>query len=138
MLKIFIMISVKSLCNSIKNIAQRTGRNAAATIPAIVMLCSLAKRPGLSTVVSVMRIVQKYKEFGINTDKNPDGSENLYVLMTTAIVDEVYRALREDANVQGATAPSAISFMGTGANAGGPITINGFNINPFKSVSVIQ
>lgn len=132
------MISVKSLCQSIKKIAQQTGRSAAATIPAIVMLCSLAKRPGLSTVVSVMNIVQRYKEFGINTDKNPDGSENLYVLMTTAIVDEVYRALREDANVQGATAPSAITITGTGANAGGPVQITGFNINPFKSMSIIQ
>ena len=132
------MINVKSICQTIKNIVTQTGRSAAASIPAIIMLCSLAKRPGLSTIVSTMNVVQYMKEHGIPTEPNDDGTENLYVTLVSGIIKEVYRALQQDANVQGATAPSAISFTGTGANAGGPVQVFGVNINPFKSVSIIQ
>ena len=132
------MINVKSICNAIKNIAETTGRNAAPLIPAITMLCSLAKRPGLSTIVSVIKIVQSLKEKGIPTEPNADGSPNLYVQLVTSIVDEVYRALREDANIQGAIAPGAFTLTATGGNAGGPIEVIGTNTTPFKSVNIIQ
>lgn len=132
------MISAKSLAESIKKIISTSARSAAATIPAIIMLCSLAKRPGLSTIVSVMNIVQKFKEKGIPTEPLPSGEPNLYIQMTTAIVDEIYRALREDANIQGAGAPGAFTVIAKGANAGGDITAVGSNTTPFKLVGIIQ
>lgn len=132
------MINAKSLADSIKKIITQTARSAAATIPAIVMLCSLAKRPGLSTIVSVMNILQNFKKSGIPTEPLPSGEQNLYVQMTIHIVDEIYRALREDANIQGAGAPGAFSIIAKGGNAGGPIVVEGSNINPFKLVGVIQ
>ena len=102
------------------------------------MLCSLAKRPGLSTIVSVMNIVQQFKKRGIPTEPNEDGTPNLNIQLAYTIVDEVYRALREDANVQGACSPSSISILGNGENAGGPVVIRGTNILPFKTVNQIQ
>lgn len=132
------MISAKSLSESFKKILTETTRNAAATIPAIVMLCSLAKRPGLSTIVSVMNIVQQFKKHGIPTEPLPSGEANMYIQMTTDIVDEIYRALRQDANIQGAGAPGALTIIANGGNAGGPITVTGNNINPFKLVGLIQ
>lgn len=128
-------MNVKSICNTIKNVVQNTIRNPFPQIPAIVMLCSLLKRPGLSTIISVVNIVQHFKKKGIPTEPNEDGSPNLNVQMAYIIVDEIYRALREDANIQGAVAPGAVNFFGEGANAGGPIAVEGRNTLPFKLVA---
>ena len=127
------MINVKSICDTIKNTIDSGIRKAAPNLSAIVMLCSLAKRPGLSTIVSVMRIVQKFKERGIPTEENEDGTPNLNIQLAYTIVDEIYSALRNDANVQGASAPGSVSILGNGENAGGPVVIRGFNTLPFKT-----
>lgn len=131
-------MNVQAICNAIKNTASTAIRAPFPALSAIVMLCSLAKRPGLSTIMSVINIVQSLQSKGIPTGPNPDGTVNLVVQMVYSIVDEVYRALREDANGQTATAPGAISIQATGGNAGGPIEVVGFNVGPFKSVTQIS
>lgn len=131
-------MNVKQICDTIKNVAEKVTRAAFPSIPAIVMLCSLAKRPGLSTIISVINITQSFKKKGIPTEENEDGTPNLNVQMAYAIVDEVYRALREDANVQGAIAPGAINITANGANAGGPIVVQGANLLPAKTVNLIS
>ena len=133
-----LIMNVKSICTTLKNVIQNTIRNPFPQIPAIVMLCSLAKRPGLSTIMSVVNIVQNFKKKGIPTEPNEDGSPNLNVQMAYVIVDEIYRALREDANVQGAGAPGSVNIIGEGANAGGPVVIEGRNSLPFKLVGLIS
>lgn len=131
-------MGVKEICEKIKTIAEKTSRAAFPAIPAIVMLCSLAKRPGLSTIMSVINIVQAIKQKGIPTEANPDGTPNLVVQLTYHIVDEIFRAIREDANGQTATAPMAINIQAEGGNAGGPVVVTGGNILPFKSVTMIS
>lgn len=131
-------MTVKSICDAIKNVAEKTVRQAFPSIPAIIMLCSLAKRPGLSTIMSVINITQAFKKYGIPTEPNEDGSPNLNVQMAYIIVDEIFRALREDACVQGAGAPGAVNITATGANAGGPVVVNGNNLLPFKLLGLIS
>lgn len=131
-------MNVKSICDTIKNFAQSKIRSAFPAIPAIIMLCSLAKRPGLSTIMSVINISQNFKKHGIPTEVNEDGTPNLNVQMAYIIVDEIYRALREDAKIQGAGAPGAVNFVGTGANAGGPVAVVGSNTLPFNLSALIS
>ena len=128
-------MNVKSICDTVKNVIQKTVRSPFPSIPAIIMLCSLAKRPGLSSIMSLVNVVQKFKKYGIPTEPNEDGSPNLNVQYAYIILDEVYRALREDANIQGAGAPASISFSGSGANAGGNVQVFGTNTQPFKIVA---
>ena len=68
----------------------------------------------------------------------PDGTENKVVAYTIAVVDEIYRALREDANIQVAHTPGAITVLTTGANSGGPVVSQGVNINFSKGQGIIQ
>ena len=131
-------MNVKTICTTLKNVAEKTIRAAFPQIPAIVLLCSLAKRPGLSTIMSIANIVQRFKEKGIPTEPNEDGTPNLNVQMAYIIADEIYRALREDANIQGACAPGAVNFLGSGAGPSGPITVTGSNTLPFKLVGLIS
>ena len=55
-----------------------------------------------------------------------------------AIVEEVYRAIREDSNTQIVFPPGAISIMTMGANGGGPMVSQGININFPKGNAVTQ
>lgn len=129
-------MTVKAICKAIKMAAEQATRNALPAIPAIVMLCSLAKRPGLSTIMSVINIVQECKKYGIPTGANEDGTPNLYMMLTKCIVSETYRAIGFDMNGQGAGAPGGISITASGGNAGGPIQVVGFNTGPFKTLNL--
>lgn len=113
-------------------------RQPAPQIPgALIALCGTQK-PALSTIQSVSNVVKKLKEHGIPTDAMPDGSENKMLVMIIAIIDEVYRALREDANIQVSFAPGSITTISTGANAGGPVVSEGINMNIPKGQAIIQ
>lgn len=129
-------MTVKAICEAIKTAADQATRHALPAIPAIVMLCSLAKRPGLSTIMSVINIVQECKKYGIPTESNEDGSPNLYMMLTKSIINEAYRAIRFDMNSQGAGAPGGVSIAATGGNAGGPVEVFGFNTAPFKTLNL--
>ena len=126
------MLDIKTFCNTIKKTIEAKARGAAAQIPAIVMLCSLAKRPGLSSLVSAINWIQGLKKYGIPTEPLPSGAPNNWVIAGALGLEEIYRALREDANFQGAIAPGAINFVGTGPSTPGNITVTGSNIGPVK------
>jgi ABC-type nitrate/sulfonate/bicarbonate transport system substrate-binding protein len=48
------------------------------------------------------------------------------------------RAIKEDANIQMALPPGAITINATGGNAGGPVTVVGTNITSSSGVGLIQ
>lgn len=131
------MISIDNISTTIKN-AFSSFRNPATVLPAILMICSLAKRPGLSTLLSAANVITNQSKFGAPTGKLPDGTENMMNGLIAVIIDEVFRAIREDANIQIALAPGDITIQATGANAGGPVTVVGTNINPVHGVGVLQ
>jgi hypothetical protein len=104
----------------------------------MLMAIGCTQKPGLSTVVSTGNIVKALSKHGIPTEAMSDGSENKTVALVIAIVEEVYRAIKEDANIQVAHMPGAISVLSTGANSAGPVVSQGININFSKGNAVIQ
>lgn len=132
------MIGIESVTNSIKNLFNTTLRKPASIIPGIIMLCSLAKRPGLSTLISYGKIIQELSKCGMPTNPLPDGSANMMNKMVYSIVNEVYRALKEDVNIQVVLPPGSINIVATGGNAGGPVTVAGASINIGSGNAMIQ
>lgn len=132
------MIGIESVVNSIKDIFKNSLRSPANIISGIILICGLARRPGLSCILSTGNIIQEISKKGIPTDDLPDGNPNLMNQLISSIVCETYRALKEDANVQVAIAPGSINVMATGGNAGGPVTCVGPNINFATGSALIQ
>lgn len=120
-------MGIKQICNSISHFFNKV-RTPFPQIQRMLWVCSLVKRPGLSVIQSTANIVKDMNRLGIPTDPMPDGSDNLMVAYTFVIVKEIFRALKLDAVVQVGLQPGSISFTGYGANAGGPIVVNGTNI----------
>ena len=125
------------ISNTLKSLFDFT-RQPAPEIPGMLMAIGCSQKPGLSTAVSIGNIVKRLNKHSIPTDPLPDGSENKTVQVCIAIVDEIYRAIRQDANIQVSHMPGAISITATGANAGGPVVSQGININFSKGQGIIQ
>ena len=123
------MIGIKQVVGSIKDMFSGSLRNPAKMISGIILICGLMRRPGLSRIISTGNILQDISGRGIPTDKLPDGSPNLMNQVVSSVVGEIFRALKEDADIQVAIAPGSINVITTGGNAGGPVTCTGSNIN---------
>lgn len=130
-------MTIADISNSIKSLFDTT-RQPAPEIPGMLMAVGCTQKPGLSTTVSVGNIVNALSKHSIPTDPMPDGTENKVVAYTIAVVEEIFRAIREDANIQVAHTPGAITVLTTGANSGGPVVSQGVNINFSKGQGIIQ
>lgn len=124
------MIGIESVTNAIRTLFTSTLQKPARLVPAIIMLCSLMKRPGLSTIISMGNIAKNLANSGIPTEPLPDGSQNLMLKFANAVTKEIFRALKEDANIQIALPIGGLNIQVTGANAGGPMVAVGTNIAP--------
>ena len=128
-------MTIEAISNKIRDLFLKV-RKPVQLLQQTLVLCSALKRPGLSTVLSVANIVKDLNKLGIPTGPMPDGSPNLTVAMVYAVVNEIQRSINEDLVIQIAMSPGSISFVGTGANAGGNVIITGANINSGMGVGV--
>ena len=130
-------MTISDIVNTIKSAFTFT-RGAAPQIPGPVMAIGAIAREGMSTIKSTSNVATELAKHGIPTEPAEDGSENKTMVMVIAIVEEVLRAIREDANIQVAFKPGDITVMTTGSNGGGPMVSQGININFPQGTAVIQ
>ena len=97
----------------------------------------MIKRQGLSAIRSTSNIVKDLNKLGIPTGPMPDGSPNLTVAFAFASTKENFRALKKDASVQVGVQPGSMMITGFGANAGGPVNIQGVNTSPSIAVGAV-
>ena len=98
-------------------------------IPSVIMLCSFAKRPGLSAIGLTSAIINRLPEAGINIEANTDGSQNKILAFVRIISEEFIKEIKDNARVDMFIAPGGMTSFGTGANAGGAVTIYSTNVN---------
>lgn len=100
----------------------------ARTLPKLLLLCTILKRPGASAMNAAARIIHNNGALGIETSDGPDGSKNLINSFTYNIVKEVFREIKLHGVIHSVIPMGAIQMTGTGANAGGPVTVTSMNI----------
>lgn len=122
-------MGIEQICKTITNFFDNL-RPPFPQLSRILLVCSMIRRPGLSTIQSVSNIVKDLNRLGIPTGPMPDGSANLTVAFTFASTKEVYRGIKKDMSIQVGIQPGTMSSVGTGANAGGPVTVVSTNTTP--------
>lgn len=131
------IMGINQIGQSFKNLFSSL-RKPATVIPSIIMLCAMVRRPGLSCMVSTSNVLQDIAKRGCPTEPLPDGSPNLMNELVSSMVCEIFRALKEDSNIQIALAPGAFTINATGGNAGGPVNVMGTNITSASGVGLMQ
>jgi hypothetical protein len=89
-------------------------------------------------MLSFGNVIQDLSKKGIPTGPLPSGRPNKMNQMIHSVICEVYRAMKEDANLQVALEPGSIKVVANGGNAGGPVSAVGDNVNYPKGVGLIQ
>lgn len=130
-------MSLDTILGSIKAALDKA-RPPANVLPGLFLVCSMIKRPGLSALVSTANILKYVAEKGIDTGDNEDGSTNCTSVIVAGIVNEIYRAIHFDANVQMAFGPGTMAISASGESPAGPVTVAGTNVNNPTGVGVIQ
>ena len=92
-------------------------------IPAMMLICSTLKRPGLSPIQITARTINRMGEKGMLIGSNIDGSENLTNQMVFMIVDEIVKAIQLDSKVEVGVSPGAITSQGVVPPGGGPVVV---------------
>ena len=122
------MYGIQKICDGIEKAIQYC-RVPLTYIPAILLVCSAVQRPGLSAMIIASNIIRRQSEAGAPFGPSADGSANVSEAMERIRVEEMVKALKMDARVQIGIPIGGIQITGSGANAGGPVQITGFNIN---------
>lgn len=118
------MTTIEGICNAIKNFFNKV-RKPFPQLPRELIVCSAAKRPGLSVIYSTANVIQTLNKMGFPTGPMPDGSVNMTNMQVYAIMSEVVRMVRNDLSIQVGIVPGSASITVVGGNAGGTMVSNG-------------
>lgn len=131
------MTWIESISKGIANVLEKC-RKPAKTVPAVLLLCEMSNRPGLSAIALTSAIISRLSEAGIVSELNPDGTPNKTCMMIRIMMEEIVNEFHNNAFVEGAQNSGEITSIGTGANAGGPITITSTNALPFGFKALVR
>jgi hypothetical protein len=126
------MGGIEKIVDSIEKLIGQV-RVPAIPIPAILMLCSVFRRPGMSAMLTSSKIIKRQSEFGCPTGALPDGTDNKMNKLINVIVQEVFDELLKNSVIECIIPPGGLQIIGFGANGGGPVVIQGTNILPSKA-----
>lgn len=116
-------MGIEQICQTISNFFNNL-RPPFPQLSGVLLVCSMIRRPGLSTIQSVSNIVKDLNRLGIPTGPMPDGSANLTVAFSYASTKEQFRALKEDASIQGALIPASANVVVAGVGGGVGTIVN--------------
>jgi hypothetical protein len=129
--------SFNSILGGIKKILNIQNSSASSTIPTLLILVGAPRRSGLSATKIASRIIQRKTEAGLPVGVLPSGAVSPDELMERIRIEEIIRALQEDAKLTIAIPPGT-TLSAAGASPSGPVTVIGSTITITKGYGVIQ
>jgi hypothetical protein len=105
-------------------------------IPAILLICTVFKRPGISPMMIAAKAIRRQSEFGAPTGSLPDGSSNKMNSLIYVLAEEIVDEFQKNCVIECVIPPGSIRILGTGANGGGPVVITGTNMLPVKATGI--
>ncbi len=106
-------------------------------IPVPLILVGVPQRSGLSAIKIATRIIARKSEAGLPVGVLPTGNSNPDEIMERIRIEEIIRALQEEAVISVAV-PPGITLSAAGISPSGPVTVFGSTITFIKGYGVIQ
>lgn len=106
-------------------------------IPTPLILTGIPRRPGLSSIKIASRIIARKSEAGLPVGDLPSGVVSSDELMWRIAIEEIVKALQQDAVITVAIPPGT-TLSASGISPSGPVTVFGTTITFTKGYGVIQ
>lgn len=106
-------------------------------VPTPIILVGVPRRAGLSPTKIASRIIARKSEAGLPVGVLPSGAVNPDEIMERIRIEEIIKALQQDAIISVAI-PPGITLTATGISPTGPVSVFGSTITFSKGYGVIQ
>ena len=115
------MISVQEICKRIENLIS-TVRIPLPPVPAILIACSVIKRPGLSSMLMASEIIRRQAEAGAYFGPLPDGSANIMEAMERVRCETIVNMIKNDLKIEASINPGSIIIQNNDGSTGSNIS----------------
>jgi len=129
--------NIDSIISAFQKILKLQTAGGPPPLPTPLILIGGPQRPGLSPLKIASRVIARKSEAGIPVGALDSGASAPDEIMIKIMVEEVIRAIQEEALISVAIPPGTI-VTASGVNAGGPIQVFGTTITLTKGYGVIQ
>ena len=129
--------SIESIIGAFTKVLNLTSLGGPPSVPTILLLVGASRRPGLSPTKIASKIIARKPEAGVPVGALPSGSDNPEEIMWRIAVEEIIKAIQQDAVISIAV-PRGITVQASGVGPSGPVTVVGQSILPIKAYGVIQ
>jgi hypothetical protein len=129
--------SFSSILSGIKKVLRLENTSSSATLPTPLILIGAPLRGGLSPTKIASRIIQRKTEAGLPIGALPSGGVSPDELMERIRVEEIIKAIQEDAKITIAIPPGT-ALTAAGASPSGPVTVVGSTITITTGYGIIQ
>lgn len=126
-----------SIIGGFNKILSLTSIGSSPPIPAPLILVGVPRRSGLSAVKIASRIITRKSEAGLPVGALPSGSINPDEVMERIRIEEIIRALQQEAIISVAIPPGT-TLTAAGLSPTGPVSVFGSTITFTKGYGVIQ
>lgn len=106
-------------------------------VPVPLILVGVPQRSGLSAIKIATRIIARKSEAGLPVGVLPTGNSNPDEIMERIRIEEIVKALQEEAVISVAV-PPGITLSAAGISPSGPVTVFGSTITFIKGYGIIQ
>lgn len=106
-------------------------------VPTPLILVGVPRRSGLSPTKIASRIIARKTEAGLPVGTLPSGSVNPEEIMWRIAVEEIVKAIQQEASLTIAI-PPGLTVQSAGISPAGPVTVVGASILPFRGYGIIQ
>lgn len=129
--------SFSSILDGISKILKLQNAGGTTTVPTPLILVGAQTRPGLSAIKIASTIIQRKSEAGLPIGALPSGAVSPDEIMERIRVEEIIKAIQQDAKLTVAIPPGT-TLTAAGASAAGPVTVFGSTITITTGYGVIQ
>lgn len=105
--------------------------------PSPLVLTGIPRRPGLRASMVAERIISRKQEAGLPVGVLDNGDPNPDEIMYRIVVEEIFKALEQEAVIEVAIRPGD-QAVGAGGNAGGPVVVNSTTVTIGSGYGIIK
>ena len=131
------MLGIQKIVDAINGVLEQV-RVPVIPIPAILLLCVIFRRPGLSAMMIASKVIKRQSEFGAPTGALPDGSANKMNALIYVMAQEIVDEIQKNCVIEAVVPPGTMVITSFGSNAGGPMTSIGTNSLPTKVTGILR